>query len=198
MIIKAMLRWLPVLLLVGACASNPPQPATTPSSATSSQGRQQTIATESYSATAIVSAIDRSTREVTLRKSDGSEFSFVAGPEVRNFDQINVGDHVTATLDTELVVSVGKGGPPVQTGVTMAQGRTRQGDKPGIVWLTSMQGTAKVVGLDAEHRQATLAFPDGQTKTYPVRPGIDLNAISVGDEVVFRATAAHSIIVTNP
>jgi hypothetical protein len=191
---------LPAILVLGACASSPPRPEAPPSSASSSYspGPTGSIATESYTSTAIVSAIDRSTRQVTLQGNDGAKISFIAGPEVRNFDQINVGDHVTATLDTELVISVRKGGGPVREGVVTSEGRARQGDKPGIVSVTTVQGVAKIVSLDPAHRQATLVFSDGKTKTFPVRPGIDLTAISVGDEVVFRATEAHSIIVATP
>jgi Cu/Ag efflux protein CusF len=204
---QAASRLLPVIFVLVACASTPPpKPDTTPTGAAEMQGVQRSsvttetgsIATESYSATATVSAIDRSTRQVTLQRNDGSKVSFIAGPEVRNFDQINLGDHVTAAIDTELVVSVRKSGPPVEETVVTAQGRARQGEKPGAAVITSVQGVAKIVGLDPAHRQATLRFSDGSTKTYPVRPGIDLTKVSVGDEVVFRATEAHSIIVTNP
>jgi hypothetical protein len=197
---KAASRLLPVILVLGACASTPPKPEAPPSSAASSysSGATGSIATESYTSTATVLAIDRSTRQVTLQGNDGSRVTFVAGPDVRNFDQINVGDHVTATLDTELVISVRKGGAPIQEGVATTEGRARPGDKPGIVSVTTVQGVAKIVSLDAAHRQATLVFSDGKTKTYPVRPGIDLTAIGVGDEVVFRATEAHSIIVATP
>ena len=45
-------------------------------------------------ASAIVTAIDKASRTVTLRKADGQSFTVVADDEVRNFDQIRVGDEV--------------------------------------------------------------------------------------------------------
>ncbi len=193
----------PMILVTGACAGAPPRPDTTPTAAASAEaasspGVQGRIATASYSATATVSGIDRSTRRVTLSSRDGSTVSFVAGPEVRNFDQLKIGDRVTATVDTELVIAVRKGGPPIPQGVVMVQRRAAEGDRPGVVSVTAMQGVARITRLDTARREATLLFSDGSTQTFPVRPGIDLTTISVGDEVVFRATEAHSIVVGSP
>jgi Cu/Ag efflux protein CusF len=194
---------LAIVFSSGGCASSTPKADTTasaasqPSGVAATQPVQGTIATTTYSATATVSAIDPVTRRVTLQRSDGSIVSFIAGPEVRNFDRIHVGDHVTATVDTELVIAVRKsGGPPVEEGAVSVVGRAPKGEQPAAAAVTSMQGVAKIANLDIAHRQATLVFSDGSTQTFPVRPGIDLGTISVGDEVVFRATQAHSIVVT--
>jgi hypothetical protein len=48
--------------------------------------------------TATVEAIDRAERVVTLKGADDELFEVVAGPEVRNFDQIEVGDELAVTM----------------------------------------------------------------------------------------------------
>jgi Cu/Ag efflux protein CusF len=192
-------RLLPLFAVLGACASTPPPPADTALSSTAYQeGVPGSIATESYSTTATVTDVDRSSRQVTLLNSDGSKVAFVAGPEIRNFDQIDVGDHVTATLDVELVISVRRAGAPVREGVVMAQGTAPEGNKPGAISITTTQGSARVLSLDAARREVTLVFSDGGTRTYPVRSDVDMSKVGAGDEVVFRATAAHSIVVSKP
>src|SRR5689334_10819583 len=45
---------------------------------------------------ATVTAVDKADRVVTLRGDDGREQTIKCGPEVRNFDQIEVGDRVAA------------------------------------------------------------------------------------------------------
>jgi hypothetical protein len=45
---------------------------------------------------------------------------------------------------------------------------------------------------------ATLAFDDGSTKTFPVRPDIDLGQRSVGEKVVFQVTEMIAISVEKP
>src|SRR6516225_6839374 len=46
---------------------------------------------ETYQRTATVTAINPATRKITLTTPDGKRTTFIAGPEVRNFDQIHVG-----------------------------------------------------------------------------------------------------------
>jgi hypothetical protein len=51
-------------------------------------------AVESPTNTATVGAIDYENRTGMLKLPDGTTAIFKAGPEVRNFDQLNVGDQV--------------------------------------------------------------------------------------------------------
>ena len=70
-----------LLLLLAGCTGLTP----------GTQATQETLTT----ATATVAAIDQTSRNVTLRDdADGSTFSVIAGPEVRNLDQVSAGDHV--------------------------------------------------------------------------------------------------------
>ncbi len=52
------------------------------------------VAVESLTSTATVGAIDHENRTGTLKFPDGTTATFKAGPEVRNFDQVKVGDQV--------------------------------------------------------------------------------------------------------
>src|SRR3954469_11185140 len=61
---------------------------------------------QTFSVSVRVTAIDHATRQLTLLADDGSQASFIAGPEIRNFDQILVGDKVTATVKEKLTVFV--------------------------------------------------------------------------------------------
>ena len=53
------------------------------------------MANASKKDTAVIIAIDAHTRDVTLKRSDGSIFNITCGPEVRNFAQLALGDTVT-------------------------------------------------------------------------------------------------------
>ena len=46
--------------------------------------------------TAIVEAIEASTRTVTLKKPDGTFVTIVAGPDIKRFAELKVGDKVNA------------------------------------------------------------------------------------------------------
>jgi Cu/Ag efflux protein CusF len=56
--------------------------------------------------TATVTKINHKTRKVTLKASDGQEYSFVAGDAVKNLAQVKTGDVVTATYTEALAIKV--------------------------------------------------------------------------------------------
>jgi hypothetical protein len=64
--------------------------------------------------TATVLKVDQKTREVTLKKQDGTEYSFVAGDAVKNLAQVNVGDVIVATYTEAIAYEVKKGGKPAE------------------------------------------------------------------------------------
>lgn len=71
------------VLLNAACAGEPPTPVS----------REEKI-----ELTASVEAVDRDTRMVSLRGAEGRTATVYASPEVRNFDQIKLGDQVAVTF----------------------------------------------------------------------------------------------------
>ena len=53
---------------------------------------------------ASVSAVDPAKRSFTLRDRNGNSRTFLAPPEMRNFDQLKVGDRVRAKVALERIV----------------------------------------------------------------------------------------------
>src|SRR5512135_3718347 len=101
-------------LALSSCSSTPSSPAKaaappsaptpqtqvsapqTPTPAT--EGSRAGIVMNAVTATATVDSINAAERKVVLRREDGSLTTYVCGPDVRNFDQIAVGDKVSVTL----------------------------------------------------------------------------------------------------
>ena len=59
--------------------------------------------------TATIIAIDKTTRDITLKGPKGNWVVVTAGPEVKNFDQMNVGDKVHARYVEAIVLELRKG-----------------------------------------------------------------------------------------
>ena len=62
----------------------------------------------------------------------------------------------------------------------------------------TVEVTAKVKSVDLKNHRATLQLPDGRTKTFKVRPDVELTKETVGAEVVIRITEAIAISVSKP
>jgi hypothetical protein len=156
------------------------------------------VVLDAVTGTATVTAVNAADRTVTLQRPDGSSKTLECGPEVRNFDQIKVGDQVTATAVDEVAVVLMKGDVPPVAGSTTAIVRAPLGSKPGGEIVHTIGFTAKVVSVDKDKREVGLEMADGTTKKVKVGPNIDLNNVKVGDDVGVRVTRAFAIDVTAP
>jgi translation elongation factor P/translation initiation factor 5A len=156
------------------------------------------VMVETYKQTATVTGIDKATRKVTLVTKDGAKTTFKAGPEVANFDQLEVGDQVKATVTEQLVVFLRKAGEPTDDGAAAAVALAPLGAKPGVLMANTVEVTAKVKSIDVKHQKATLLFPDGTSHTFKVRKDVDLTKQTVGAEVVIRTTEAVAVLVEKP
>jgi Cu/Ag efflux protein CusF len=162
------------------------------------QGEPGGIRVETYKETATVTGIDQANRKVTLVTSDGGKSTVTCGPEVANFAQIEIGDQVKAVVTAQIVVFVREPGQPSGDGAAGAVALAPLGEKPGALMANTEEITATVQAIDLKHRKATLKFADGSTKTFSVRPDVDMTRHRVGDEVVIRATEAVAVSVEKP
>ena len=148
--------------------------------------------------TATVAAIDTAKRKLTLVSPDGIKQTVKAGPEVINFEQIHVGDQVQVSAAAQLVVQMAQPGEAADDGANALVALAPKGAKPGGLVAETAQVTGTVTAIDAERRTATLRFEDGSSKTFPVRPDVDLAKRKVGEKVVFRVTEMVAIVVKKP
>jgi hypothetical protein len=148
-----------------------------------------------HTTTATITGIDAPSRRVTLTTPDGRTSTYTLGPEVRNFDQLRIGDQVKTTLTEEVAVSVQKGGTPTSGEGTVVS-RAPVGGQPGGVIANTRQVTGKIIAIDG--RDVTLRFADGTTRKIKAGKDVDLAGISPGDTVTARFTEAMAITVEKP
>jgi hypothetical protein len=161
------------------------------------QGQQEPSRTLTFglSATATVKAIDPATRTVTLSSSEGEDVEVKCGKQVRNFDQLKVGDQVRAAAFARLVVTMGKDDAGAEGADATAVIRTPEGGKPGAMIARTEQRTAKIDAIDPAKRTVTLSGLEDQPKEVPVGKDLDLTKLKVGDEITVRVTKGVAIWV---
>jgi hypothetical protein len=157
------------------------------------------VVVETMTTTATVDAIDAAKRAVTLKFTDGKTQTYKMGPEVRNFDQIKVGDQVKATYAESIAVFVRKSNEKPSADEVQTVRVAPKGAKPGILMTDTFEVTAKVEAIDYKKRTVTLKGPEGNTRTVPVDKRVkNFKSVKVGDEVVMRMTDAMAIYVEKP
>lgn len=146
--------------------------------------------------TATVQDIDPATRTVLLKSPNGKVVEVQVGDEARNFDQLKVGDVVTAVYRESLTLNLKKEGD----GITSVEEhpsmeRTPAGGKPGGTVGREVKIVANVVAVSPKSRTVTLKGPKGNTLDLKVEDPAQFANIKKGDQVEAVYTEALAISV---
>lgn len=147
----------------------------------------------------VVTKIDTATRTVTLKNQDGIT-SIVAGPEVKNFAQIKVGDRfdivyeLAVAMELVKVKNAGVRSEEVTTSTTTAP----KGDKPGMITTKVITAVANIVAIDKTKKIVTLKGPQGNIIKVKVKNPDLMKDIAVNDQVKVVYAEAIAAVVSAP
>lgn len=142
-----------------------------------------------------ITAIDAETRIVTLQGEGGNTVEIAAGPDVKNFAQLAVGDLVELEMLQALTLELKKDGKAVvsRTEIGDAVG-AQAGSKPAGAIGRQVKVVADVIAVDTENHTVTLKGPE-RTVELRVDDPAQLALIKVGDQVEGTYTEAVAIVV---
>ncbi|MBA3597238.1 MAG: hypothetical protein H0W40_07660 [Methylibium sp.] len=150
-----------------------------------------------------VSHIDRTKRTVAVRSDDGRMATLVVGPNVPNFDTIDLGDRVTMHYTEAVSLAIAKGGigtddvklGEIRTKIEADAARKAQDGMPGMAAMERTTLVANVFQIDRQRGVLTLRGTDGVPVEIKVPDKQALDQIQLNDQVVvgYRQAAAVSI-----
>jgi len=151
--------------------------------------------------TATVVAIDPASRTVTLKRANGEVSEIAVGDQVRNFNQIKLGDIVRAHYTQALALELKEGapadaGPPKVENIVSPPAPA--GAKPGGAVARKITATADVIAVDAAKGAVTLRGPEGKEVDLNVQDPAQLKNIKTGDHVKVTYVEALAISVEEP
>lgn len=172
-----------IAALVSGCASKPAEPLIRDS-------------LETVSAT--VEAVDVPTRMVRLKGPNGPA-TVMAGPEVRNFDRIEVGDRVDVSYYRGIAAQVKPRGEAVAEPTSETQTyRAPRGDRPGAGVAQSVTTTVTIESVDPSFDTVTFRRADGTVRTLAVESAdarAYIRKLKKGDQVDVVYTEAVAVAV---
>ena len=163
----------------------------------SAAGQKPVVQGSVVTETAIIHAIDAGARLVTLKGEDGTVETIYAGPEVKRFDALKVGDKVTFKYYESIVYQIQKPGatPPAPE----AGGIVRsEGAKPGATMSQQLTAVVTVKAIDLAIPSVTITAADGNVMSFKVDDKKNLAGVKVGDKVQITYTQALAIGVETP
>jgi hypothetical protein len=170
------------------------QPGATGGAVVTSEPGKATIA-EAAQMSAQVVGLDKATRTVTLKGPQGKVVDIVAGDEVKNFDQIKLGDFVVAryvqALTLELMKT--KGGEPLSAKEGVA--RAQPGERPAAAAARQVTAIADVIAVSPKNKTITLKGPRGNVVELAVQNPDQFKVVKKGDQVQVTYTEALALSV---
>ena len=150
---------------------------------------------ETAKVTATITAIDKATRDVTLKGPQGNELTVTAGPDVKNFANMKVGDQVNVEYLQALTLELKKGGGLIvarteQKGAVGA----KPGEKPAGAVGRQVTVVADVIAVDPASQTVTLKGPK-RTVDLRIPDPEQFKRVAKGDQVEATYTQAMAIAV---
>ena len=181
------------ILICGAPLAAHAQTVT--SSVTTDRGK--VASSETVKMTATVVLIDKGSRDLVLIDSQGKMHQINVSDQARNFDQIKVGDKVTAEYTEAVSIQLKKrgvgDGPPASAQAAMI--RAPEGAKPAGAAGRKVTAFATIMAVNSTEQYVTLRGPLGNQYDVQVRDPAQLNAVKKGDEVEVVYTEEFAIAV---
>jgi hypothetical protein len=159
------------------------------------KGENQTTLQGTSRVTATVVSIDSASRTVTLKTPKGKLVELEVTTEARNFDQLRVGDVVTAEYRESLTLSLMKDKTAASRTENVSAERAASGAKPGGAVGREVTIVADVVAVNPKAKTVTLKGPKGNMVDLHVEDPERLKRIHKGDQVQAVYTEALAISV---
>jgi len=168
-----------------------PPPAQTPATAPAPDPTKAPI-----TVTATIEAIDKAARLITLKGPKGDLSTVYADQSIKRFDELKVGDRVSASYYESIAVNVRRPGAPAPA-PTNAAVTPGQGARPGATAAIQDVITVTVQAIDKANQSVTVKRQDGGVVSFRVQDPKNLEIAKVGDTVDITYTRALLVSV-NP
>lgn len=143
--------------------------------------------TEAVTIKATIVAIDKDNRIVTIRGPRGHLVDLKADENIKRFDELKVGDVISATYSESVAVRLRKPGEPEPDKERVV---VRPQSKPGASVENVQTRTVTVEDIDRAASTVTVRDSDGNIRSYRVRDPKRLEGVNPGDNVDIYYTVA--------
>ena len=146
-----------------------------------------------------VQSINKEERLVVLADAEGNVLVVEAGPEVKNFDQIAIGDKVITKYYESVALQIAPpDAEPMKTDNINVIVEP-EGDKPGKIDIDIISEIVEVVGVARQYNILKYKAAGEQVAKLKVDPSVsDLSKLKPGDKILVTRTEAVAVSVEKP
>ena len=146
-----------------------------------------------------VTKIEKKTRTIFFKNSEG-ESKFVAGPEIKNFDQIKTGDRLSVTYEIAVAIELIKTkSDGIRSKVeTSTEITSKPGEKPTRTISNTTTIIADIINVDRAKKLVSVKGPSGKVTVVTVKNPLLLADVNVGEQVRVIYFDAMAGSITTP
>lgn len=146
-----------------------------------------------------VTKIDKKTRTIFFKNNEG-ESKFVAGPEIKNFDQIKKGDRLSVTYELAVAIELIKTkSDGIRSKVeTSSETTSKAGEKPTRTITNTTTIIADIIAVDRPKKLVSVKGPSGKVTVVTVKNPQLLADVNVGEQVKVIYFDAMAASITSP
>jgi hypothetical protein len=145
---------------------------------------------------AVVVGLDKAARSLDLKGPKGRVVTLAAGDEVKNYDQIQLGDQVVARFMQAVTLELKKGGTGIMQRTDSKDTVTaKPGERPGVAAARQVHVIANVVEVNKKTMTVTLKGPKGNYVDLQLQDPKQLARVKKGDQVEAVFTEAVALTV---
>lgn len=146
-----------------------------------------------------VTKIDKKTRTIFFKNNEG-ESKFVAGPEIKNFDQIKKGDRLSVTYELAVAIELikTKSDGILSKVETSSEVASKPGEKPTRTITNTTTIIADIVDVDRAKKLVSVKGPSGKVTVVTVKNPQLLADVNVGEQVKVIYFDAMAASITAP
>jgi hypothetical protein len=158
------------------------------STAVTANAQTKVLTGEQQTVTVTVEAIEQKSREVTVRKPDGTVVNFYVPPTMKRFETLKVGDKITAKYYDNIVLQLKQPGTPDVNSASGALVPVEGAPAGTMSYQRSI--TATITAIDQKVPSITFSGPNGWKYSSLVKDKAALAKVKVGDKVDITWTMA--------
>ena len=180
--------------LFSACAAKPSRSGKMDVYSTGTPGKAVATRYQKFGGT--VEAVDRASRRLTLRSEYGHIETINVPPEVKQFDELSIGDTIEVQVQEGVLFEYQPAGSAAAPSPAMvAEARAATDQPPAGAAGATIQTTVTVTAIDLESRVVHVRDLDGNMYDVRASPTVKIEKLSVGDRLLatYVATAAISL-----
>lgn len=145
---------------------------------------------------AVVVGLDKAARTLDLKGPKGRVVTLKAGDEMKNYDQIQLGDNVVARFMQALTLELKKGGSGIMERTDAKDAvAAKPGERPGVAAARQIHVIANVVEVNKKTMTVTLKGPKGNFVDLVLQDPKQLAKVKKGDQVEAVFTEAVALTV---